>query len=102
MHLYDGSTILSDRSNENHRLIPIHQDPVFNVPAHSAREYDFFEIAALLNEVLDRIAMRNAHHILLDDGAIIEYFGHVMAGGANQFHSAREGLVIWLRAHECR
>ena len=44
--------------------------------------------------------MGNADYVLLDDGAVIENVGHVMAGSSDQLDSASECLVIRFRAHE--
>src|SRR6516225_9850755 len=95
--------ILSYTSVENHGFpVPIEQDTVVNVPADCAGKHDFFEVAALLEEVFHRIAVRDADHVLLDDGAIVEYLGNVVAGRSDQFDPALEGLVVGLGAHKRR
>ncbi len=68
------------------------------MPADSARQDDLFEIATLLDEVLNGIAMGNAHDILLDDGTVVEFFGDVVAGRADQLHAPLERLVVGLGA----
>ena len=41
-------------------------------------------------------------HVLLDDGAIVENFGDVMAGGADEFHTAFESLMMRFAADKRR
>ena len=87
---------------EDHGLIDIKQDTVFDVPADGAGEYDLFEVAAFADEVFDGVAVGYADYILLDDGTVVEDFGDVVAGRANQLYAALEGLMIWPRADERR
>lgn len=47
----------AESSVENHRFIPVQQDAIFDVPANGAREDHFFQVAAFLNQILERIAM---------------------------------------------
>ena len=44
--------------------------------------------------------MGNACHALLDDGSVIENFGHIVRRGADQLHAALIRLVMWLGADE--
>ena len=44
----------------------------------------------------------DAHHVLLDDRALVEVRGHVVGGGADQLDAAVEGLVVGPRALEAR
>jgi hypothetical protein len=61
-------------SSEHHRLIPIKQNPILHVQPHSAREHDLLQVTAFADEVFDSVAMRNADHVLLDDGTVVENF----------------------------
>src|SRR5580704_15954099 len=56
---------------ENDGLVSVGQEAVFEVQPNGAREDDFFEVAALADQVLYRIAVRDARHVLLDDGALV-------------------------------
>jgi hypothetical protein len=89
---------LVSTDSENHSFIAVQKDAVFDVPADGAGEDDFFEVAAFTDKVFDSVAMRDANYILLDDGTIVEDFGDVMAGCADQFDAALEGLMVWARA----
>ena len=71
---------------------------MFEVPADRSRKNYFFEVAALLHEVLERIAVRDSYDVLFDDGAVIQHFGDVVSGRAEQFDAALERLVMRLGA----
>ncbi len=64
------------------------------MPADGAGENDFFEVAAFTDEVFDSIAVGDADHVLFDDGTVVEDFGDVVAGGADQLYAAFEGLMV--------
>src|ERR1700688_589952 len=87
---------------KNHGFIPIQKDAVFHVPADGARQDDFFDVAALLNQIVDRVAVVDADHILFDDGAIVEHLSNVVGGGADQLDAALKRLVVGLGTHERR
>src|SRR5262252_6937662 len=81
-------------------LISIHQHAILDMGSYGAREYDFFQVTALADEVLHRVAVRDAHHVLLDDRPIVEDFGDVMAGRADQLDAAFERLMVGASAHK--
>ena len=72
------------------------------MPADGARQDDFFDVAALLNQIVDRVAVVDADHILFDDGAIVEHLSNVVSGGADQLDAALKRLVVGLGTHERR
>ena len=77
-----GNLMLAARHRvllEHHRLVPIQQHAVFDVPADGAGEHNFFKIAAFLNEIIHRVAVGDARNVLLDNRAIVEHGGHVVA-----------------------
>ncbi len=76
------------------------QDTVFEVVAQAAGEDGFFDVLAVAHHVLRGVRMIDADDILLDDGALIELRGNVVAGGSDQFDPALVGLVIGLGAYE--
>ncbi|MCY1430420.1 hypothetical protein D9M71_463690 [compost metagenome] len=65
----------------------MHQHAVFQVVAQAAGQHHFFYVTAKAHHVFDAVAVADANHILLDDGAGIQLFGHIVTGGANQFHA---------------
>ena len=57
---------------ENYRLIAVQQHSVFIMPADGAGKHNFFQVAAFLNQVIQRVAVGDPDHVLLDDGAVVE------------------------------
>ena len=51
---------------------------------------------------LDRVAVRHARHVLLDDRPLVEVARRVVRGRADELHAALVGLVIGLAADERR
>src|SRR4029077_12710169 len=86
--------------SENDSFIAVHEDSAFDMQADGAGEDNFFQIATLANEILDLIAVGDADNVLLNDGAVVEHFGDVVAGGADQLYTAFERLMIGAGAHE--
>ena len=46
--------------------------------------------------------MRDAGHILLDDGAVVEKIGDIVAGGPDQLYPPRVRRVVGLGPGKCR
>src|SRR6516225_6346465 len=70
------------------------------MPVNCAREHNSLQIASLTQHVLHGVAMRNAHHVLLDDRAFVQRCCHVMSSGADQFDSSAKSLVVRFGAHK--
>src|SRR6266849_8766568 len=85
---------------ENDRLVAVKKNAILNVPAHRAGQYDAFHVPALFDQVLQRVPVRDASDALLDDRSIIEDFGDVVRGGADEFYAPLEGLMMRLGAHK--
>ena len=64
------------------------------MPAHGAGKNNAFQVAAFSDQIVEPVAMRNADHILLNNGPLIEYLSHVVAGGADKFYPALEGRMV--------
>ena len=64
--------------------------------------HHLFQIAPFSNQVVHRIAMRDPHHLLLDDGTLVEVHGDVVPGGADQLHPAGKGTLVRLGARKGR
>src|SRR5690348_15306520 len=75
---------------------------MFQVPPYGSGEHNAFEVAAFANQVVHRIAVRNSHDVLFNDGPVIEDIGHVMTGSANELHSPFESPMIGLASDERR
>jgi len=54
------------------------------MPTNGAGEHNLLQVAALLEQVVQGVAVGNADYVLLDDGAVVENVGYVVAGGSNQ------------------
>jgi len=78
----------------------IHQDAILQMPADRAREHDFLEVTASAQHAFHCVAMRNAHHILVDDRPFIQCCRDVMGSGADQFDPAFKCLAVWFRANK--
>jgi len=87
---------------EHDCFISVDEYAVFDVGADGAGEDYFFEVAAFADEIFDGVAVGDADYVLLDDGAIVEDFGDVVAGGADELDAALEGLMVWTRSDEGR
>jgi hypothetical protein len=85
---------------KDYGLVPIQEDAVFHVPTNGARQNNFFNVPAFLDEIVDGVAMVDAGDILVDDGTIVEHLSHVVRSGADQLDAPLERLVVGLRAHE--
>lgn len=86
--------------SEDHRLVAVKKNAVFDVPADGAGQDDLLQVAAFANEILDGVAMRDADHVLLDDGTVVEDFADIVTGRADQFDAALKGLMVGLGANE--
>ena len=58
------------------------------MPANGSGEHDAFQIAPLLDQVFELIAVRDAGDVLLDDRSVVENLGYVVAGRADQLDAA--------------
>jgi hypothetical protein len=56
----------------------------------------FSRVAALLDQIVDGVAMIDSDDILLNDRAIVEYLSNVVSRSANQFDPALKGLMVGL------
>src|SRR5699024_9114598 len=65
------------------------------MPLHGLGQGGAFNGASTLHEVLGGQRMVDALDTLFDDWALIEICGHVVGRGANEFHAALVGLVVW-------
>ena len=83
---------------EDDGLVMVEQNSIFNVPTNGAGEDHFFKVAPFFYQVFKGIAMRDARDALFDDGTIVEDFGDIVRGGADEFYAAIIGLVMGFRA----
>ena len=57
--------------------------------AQRARQHASFDVAAFADQIVRRIAMRDALHVLFDDWTFVEVSRHIMRGGADQLDTSR-------------
>src|SRR5579864_9824323 len=98
---FDGSNRKSSALLEDDGFVAVEQDAVLDVPADGSREDYLFDVAAFFNQILDGVAVRDAFDTLFDDGAVVEDFGDVVGGGADDFYATVEGLLVGLGSDEC-
>ncbi len=65
-------------------------------------EHGALQITPLADEIVDRVAVAGVHHVLVDDGPLIERGRHVVRGGPHELHAALVGLVVRLLSDERR
>src|ERR1039457_7324003 len=80
---------------EDDGLVGVGEDAVVEVPLDGAREHHALQVAALLDERGKLVVLRDAGDVLLDDGALVEGFGDVVAGGAAELYAAGGGRRVW-------
>src|SRR5258708_40190837 len=88
--------------HEDDGLAAVEDHAVLQMIADRARQHAAFDIAALADEIVGRIAMADALDVLVDDRAFIEVAGDIMRSGADQFDAALMSLMIGPRALETR
>src|SRR5512135_132761 len=89
-------------STEHDGLVAAYQHAVFHVVAQATRQHCLFDVAAITHQVVYRVAMVDAHGILLDDRPGVQFFGNVMASRADEFDAAQVGLMVGLGTDERR
>ena len=87
---------------ENHRLVVVNKNSIFEMKSNGVSEDRLFEVAAFANQIRDSVAMVDAVYILMDDRALVQVSGGIMGRRANQFHPAHMSLVVGLAASKGR
>ena len=83
---FDGESDLENWSeclSEDNCFVSIEKHAILQVSADTARKHNFFQVAAFLQQVVQGVPVRDAGDVLLDDGAIVQDFGDVVAGRAD-------------------
>ena len=55
------------------------------MPEHRAGQYRAFDVGADPHQVVNGVSVADTHHVLFDDRALVEHFGDIVGGGADQF-----------------
>ena len=82
----------ADRLAKNDRPSAVHQDAPLQVQAHGPRKHLSLQVAALAHQVLHLIAVRHAHHVLLDDRPLVQILRGVVGRRADQLDA---GAFAW-------
>jgi hypothetical protein len=59
-------------------LIAVVDDAVLAVPRHRPAQHGALDVGAQAGQVVDAVAVIDAHHVLFDDRPFVEIFGYVM------------------------
>src|SRR4029077_5811090 len=83
-----------------HGFSAIHQHPSFDMAAHSAGQYNLFQIPSLPHQIIDGISVAHTDDVLLDDGTFIQIVRGIVCRGPDDFHPPVIGLPIGISADE--
>jgi hypothetical protein len=75
-------------------FIFLDDDAVFEVAAEAACEHDVFDIFSEPHHIFEGVVVTDADDVLFDDWSGIEFFGCIVACGADEFDSAFDGLLV--------
>jgi hypothetical protein len=64
--------------------------------SHGARQHAAFDVAALADEIVGCVAMRDALDVLLDDRSLIEIRRNLVGRRPDQLHPALVRLMVGL------
>src|SRR6056300_1375858 len=67
---------------------------MFGVPTNRSKQYEAFQIVSNLHQLVGTHRVTNALNRLLDYWALVEMFGDIVRGRADNFHPTRIGLMI--------
>src|SRR6185436_17568094 len=87
---------------EHHGAVAVHQHAVLEMPAHGAPEHAALHVSTLADQIADRVLVRRADHVLLDDRPLVERLRGVVRGGTDQLHAALSRLMVGLSPGEGR
>ncbi len=59
-------------SVKDDRLVSVAENALIQMPAHRAGKNNALEIAPAGDKILNLVAMRDARHVLLDNGPVVE------------------------------
>ena len=83
--------------SHHHGAVAVEQYPPFGMPSHCSREHLGFDIPADRGQLVGVHRVVDPGYVLLDDGSIVEFGGHVMRSCPDQLHAPCVRLVIRAR-----
>jgi hypothetical protein len=78
------------------------EDAVFDVVANAPSKSEALTVASEANQVLGVVVMFDARDLLLDDGAGVQVFRGIVAGGADELHAPFERPLVGVCSDESR
>lgn len=72
------------------------------MPAHRSREHHSFEVATLLDQILERIPVRDLGHSLRNNRAVVENVGDIVCRCTDQLDAALVRLQVRLGSDKRR
>src|ERR1700761_7394178 len=88
--------------HEHHGLAAVEDHAILQMMAHGARQHAAFDIAALADEIVRRVAVTDAFDVLVDDRPLVEITRDIMRRGADQLDAALMRLMVGPCALEAR
>jgi len=85
---------------EDDGLVSVDEDAVVEVVADAAGQGHALAIASETEQVVGGMEMLHANDLLVDDGALVEDAGDVMAGGADELDASIIGAAVGICADE--
>ena len=77
-------------------------DAVFEMPPHRACQHGSLDVAANAFELREALPVRDALDVLLDDRPLVEHFGDVVRGRADDLDAPLERPAVGVGSHERR
>src|SRR3954447_17434892 len=87
---------------EDDGAVAAEEDTFLQHEPETAGQDELLDVAAGLGHLASGMGMVDGEDVLANDGAVIEFFGNEMGGGADDFHAPGKGLLIRFGADEGR
>ena len=87
---------------EDYRFVTVHNDPVFQVPAHGAGEHSTFDVPAKAFQVFHSVPVGNGDYVLFDDRPCVQFRSHIVRCGADPLDATFIGLAVGICPRESR
>jgi hypothetical protein len=79
---------------EDYSFVFVDQDTVFQVESDGFTENEFLQVTAFAEQITDGIAMADPAYFLMDDGAVVEHWRHIMCGSSDELYAAGMSLMV--------
>ena len=65
------------------------------MPQHGTGQRDALDVGAEAHQILDAVTVIYPYDVLLDNRPVVEFFGHVVSGSADELDPALLGPPVW-------